>query len=268
ADERTAHAVMQEFNSTADCRSRLEESVRAWRERLSVIRVHTPSPELDAMLNTWALYQPLSSRMWGRTGLYQSSGAYGFRDQLQDVMAFVYAEPNVAREHLLRAASRQFIEGDVQHWWHPHSGNGVRTRFSDDLAWLPLVADHYVRTTGDEDVLDEVVPFIEMRQLEPHEHEIYQQPMESGQRASLYEHCIRALHRACTRGPRGLPLIGSGDWNDGFSRIGIEGRGESVWLAWFLITTCRRFAQHARRRGDAGVASELLAHADDYSRAG
>src|SRR5690606_21676222 len=131
ADERTAHAVMQEFNSTADCRSRLEESVRAWRERLSVIRVHTPSPELDAMLNTWALYQALSSRMWARTGLYQSSGAYGFRDQLQDVMAFVYAEPHVAREHLLRAASRQFIEGDVQHWWHPHSGNGVRTRFSD-----------------------------------------------------------------------------------------------------------------------------------------
>ncbi len=266
-DEQAAHAVLQGLDSTAECRSLLEKSVRGWRDRLGVIQVRTPSADLDAMLNTWALYQGLASRMWARTGLYQSSGAYGFRDQLQDVMAFVYAEPMIAREHLLRAASRQFIEGDVQHWWHPHSGNGVRTRFSDDLAWLPFVADHYVRTTGDDAILDEVVPFIEMRQLEPHEHEIYQQPQVSDQRASLYEHCIRALRRACTRGPHGLPLIGGGDWNDGFSRIGIEGRGESVWLAWFLITTCTRMARHASNRGDDAVASELLSHVADYSRA-
>jgi cyclic beta-1,2-glucan synthetase len=202
--------------------------------------------------------------MWGRSALYQSGGAYGFRDQLQDTMAFVYAEPALAREHLLRAASRQFLEGDVQHWWHPHSGRGVRTRFSDDLAWLPYVADHYVRVTGDADVLDEMAGFITMRPLEPHEHEVYDLPQIAEERASLYDHCLLALRRACTAGAHGLPLIGIGDWNDGMNRVGVEGRGESVWLAWFLATTLRAFAEHADARGDAGTAAELRAKADAY----
>src|SRR5829696_5704897 len=153
--------------------------------------------------------------MWGRSALYQSSGAYGFRDQLQDVMAFVYAEPALAREHIIRAAGRQFVEGDVQHWWHPHSGAGVRTRFSDDLAWLPYVVDHYITVTGDESVLDEDVSFLEMRPLGPNEHELYDAPIESQERATVYEHCLRALNRAATTGEHGLPLIGTGDWNDG-----------------------------------------------------
>ena len=245
----------------------MEETVQAWRERLSVIRVSTPEPSFDAMVNRWAPYQALACRMWARSAFYQSSGAYGFRDQLQDTMAFVYAEPRLAREHVLRAAARQFVEGDVQHWWHPQSGRGVRTRFSDDLAWLPFVVEHYLRVTGDDSVLDAYVPFLAMRALAPHEHELYDLPSVTDEHASVYEHCLRALRRACTTGVHGLPLIGSGDWNDGMSRVGIEGRGESVWLAWFLITTLRAFAPRAITRGDTAVANELLAQAERYVRA-
>jgi cyclic beta-1,2-glucan synthetase len=179
-------------------------------------------------------------------------------------MALVYAEPALAREHVLRAAARQFVEGDVQHWWHPQSGRGVRTRFSDDLAWLPYVVDHYVRVTGDAAVLDEPVPFLTMRPLAPHEHEVYDLPAVADERASVYEHCLRALRRACTAGAHGLPLIGIGDWNDGMSRVGVEGRGESVWLAWFLAATLRGFAARALARGDGAVAAEMRGQADAY----
>jgi len=205
--------------------------------------------------------------MWARSALYQSSGAYGFRDQLQDVMAFVYAEPAIAREHILRATARQLLEGDVQHWWHPQSGRGVLTRFSDDLAWLPYVVDHYVLTTGDRSVLDEYVPFLSMRALGPDEHEIYDLPQVTDEHGSVYEHCLRALRRACTAGAHGLPLIGIGDWNDGMSRVGVEGKGESVWLAWFLITTLRSFAVHVEARRDSAVAAEFREHADEYEKA-
>ena len=198
------------------------------------------------MVNRWSLYQALSCRMWARSALYQSSGAFGFRDQLQDVMAFVYSEPAIAREHIVTAASRQFVEGDVQHWWHPQSGRGVRTRFSDDLVWLPYVVDHYVTVTADREVFDDRSPVShdaapesgrarDLRSTEDHP--------ESSE--AIYDHCVRALRRACTKGVHGLPLIGSGDWNDGMNRVGIEGKGESVWLAWFLITTLRKFARHA-----------------------
>jgi cyclic beta-1,2-glucan synthetase len=232
-----------------------------------LITVKTPEPTFDAMLNRWTLYQALACRMWARSALYQSSGAYGFRDQLQDVMALVYAEPALARAQIVRAAGRQFLEGDVQHWWHPQSGRGVRTRFSDDLAWLPYVVDHYVRSTGDASVLDEYVPFLSMRSLEPDEHEVYDLPQVTDEHGSVYEHCLRALRRACTAGPHGLPLIGTGDWNDGMNRVGMEGKGESVWLAWFLIATLRSFAEHVERRGDSGVVAEFRRNADDYAAA-
>ena len=171
-----------------------------WNRRLSTIVARTPSPEFDAMVNRWSLYQALSCRMWARSALYQSSGAFGFRDQLQDCMAFVYAEPGIARAHLMRCAGRQFLEGDVQHWWHEPGGRGVRTRFSDDLAWLPFVADHYVRVTGDAAVWDERAPFLEQRPLAPDEQEAYEEPRVSAESATLYEHCVRALDRACTIG--------------------------------------------------------------------
>jgi cellobiose phosphorylase len=259
-----ARAMAAEYRDVRRARAALDRSVVAWKRRLSVIRVRTPEPSFDVMLNRWTLYQALACRMWARSALYQSSGAYGFRDQLQDVMAYVYAEPALARAHLLRAAARQFLEGDVQHWWHPQSGRGVRTRFSDDLAWLPYVVDHYVRVTGDRSVLDEPVPFLRMRTLEPGEHEIYDLPEVTEERASLYEHCLRALRRACTTGTHGLPLIGSGDWNDGMSRVGVEGRGESVWLAWFFATTLQSFAPYAESRGDGMIAIEFGQRAVAY----
>jgi len=245
----------------------LNIAVATWTSRLSTITIQTPEPAFDAMINTWSLYQALACRMWARMGLYQSSGAYGFRDQLQDTMAFVYSEPGIARAHLLRSAARQFTEGDVQHWWHAHTGRGVRTRFSDDLAWLPYVTDHYVTVTGDSAVLDEYIPFLEMRALGDAEHELYDLPQVSDEHGTLYEHCRRALRRACTHGPHGLPLIGSGDWNDGMSRVGIGGRGESVWLAWFLIRTLHQFAPYAIARGDTGEAEFMRQEAMKYTEA-
>ncbi len=266
-DEVLARRAVEQYSEVGRARQAVEDGVRQWADRLSVISVRTPEPAFDAMLNRWALYQALACRMWARSAIYQSSGAYGFRDQLQDVMAFVYAEPGIARAHLVRAAGRQFEEGDVQHWWHPESGRGVRTRFSDDLAWLPYVADHYVRVTGDAGVLDEAVPFLRMRALEPGEAEAYDLPGTSSESASVYEHCLRALRKGCTRGEHGLPLIGTGDWNDGMNRVGIAGRGESVWLAWFLIATLQGFAGHAEARGDVATATGLRSQADAYAAA-
>ncbi|HEY9480517.1 MAG TPA: glucoamylase family protein, partial [Gemmatimonadaceae bacterium] len=263
-DQEAAEEQADAYRDPARARAALARTVDDWTDRLSVVSVRTPEPSFDVLINRWTLYQALSCRMWARSALYQSSGAYGFRDQLQDVMAFLYAEPAIAREHILRSASRQFLEGDVQHWWHPQSGRGVRTRFSDDLVWLPYVVDRYLRVTGDASVLDESVPFLEMRQLEQGEHEVYDLPSVSGERASVYEHCLRALRKACTTGVHGLPLIGGGDWNDGMNRVGVEGRGESVWLAWFLIATLGPFAEHAEARGDAEAALELRSHAAAY----
>jgi len=265
--EDAARRAVTEYRDIRRAQAALKHNVECWETRLSAVTVRTPEPAFDVMINRWCFYQALGCRMWGRTALYQSSGAFGFRDQLQDSMAFVYAEPALAREHILRAAARQFVEGDVQHWWHPESGRGVRTRFSDDLAWLPYVVDHYVRLTGDATILDDRVPFLTMRALEPHEHEVYDLPRVSDEQATVYDHCLRALRKACTTGVHGLPLIGIGDWNDGMNRVGVEGRGESIWLAWFLIATLRAFARQADGRGDEEAAAELRGHADGYAAA-
>ncbi len=267
AREAEARELVVRYRDVGRARSAADGAVARWAERLSVIAVRTPEPTFDAMVNRWTLYQALSCRMWARSALYQSGGAYGFRDQLQDVMAFVYAAPALAREHIVRAAGRQFVEGDVQHWWHPGSGRGVRTRFSDDMAWLPYVVDHYVRITGDPSVLDDPAPFLRMRTLEPGEHELYDVPQVSDESGTVYEHCVRALRKACTAGAHGLPLIGDGDWNDGLNRVGVDGRGESVWLAWFLVTTLRAFAPYAAARGDDATAAGFLTQAAAYARA-
>jgi len=262
-----ARALIAKYGSSTAASEAIDRAIADWTRRLTTITVKTPEPTFDAMINRWALYQALSCRMWARSAFYQSSGAYGFRDQLQDVMAFVYHDAGLAREHIVRTAARQFVEGDVQHWWHPHTGRGTRTRFSDDLVWLPYVVDHYIRTTGDDSILDEVVPFLEMRPLEPQEHEVYDLPTVSEQKASIFEHCLRALRHACTFGSHGLPLIGIGDWNDGMNRVGIDGKGESVWLAWFLNDTLRAFADHCDSRGEGAAARELRASADSYAKA-
>jgi cellobiose phosphorylase len=262
-----ARALIDRYRLPAAAAAAIDEATRAWDERLSVIRIHTPEPELDSLFNRWSLYQALSCRMWARSALYQSSGAYGFRDQLQDCMALVYAEPGIARAHLVRAAGRQFVEGDVQHWWHEPSGRGIRTRFSDDLAWLPFVADHYVRVTGDVSVWDERAPYLAMRALGVDEQEAYDLPAVSDETGSIYEHCVRAIDRACTIGEHGLPLMGAGDWNDGMNRVGAQGKGESVWLAWFLTATLRGLAVHAESRGEVKRAECWRGRADAYAAA-
>ncbi len=265
--EAAARATIATHREVARARQAQDQTVAAWTRRLSVITVRTPERSFDAMLNRWALYQTIACRLWARSALYQSGGAYGFRDQLQDVMACVHAEPGLARAQILRAAARQFVEGDVQHWWHPESGRGVRTRFSDDLVWLPYVTGHYLRATGDTAILDELTPYLAAPELAPGEHERYDLPGVADEQGTLYEHCVRALRRAATTGPHGLPLIGGGDWNDGMNRVGVEGRGESVWLAWFLIATFRTFAETATARGDAAMATECQERADAYTAA-
>jgi cellobiose phosphorylase len=264
ADAQEARTLAERYRRPETVAQALQTTREWWDNLLETVQVETPDPAANLLLNRWLLYQDLSCRFWGRSALYQSGGAYGFRDQLQDVMALVYAAPQIAREQILRAGAHQFVEGDVQHWWHPPSGAGVRTRMTDDLLFLPFVAAHYVRVTGDAAILDEMLPFLQGKDgkpLDANEHESYFVPDMTQERESLLEHCRRALTKGLTSGSHGLPLMGTGDWNDSLSRVGIGGKGESVWLAWFLIQVLNDFAGLLDLRNETREADACREHA-------
>ncbi|HVR31941.1 MAG TPA: glucoamylase family protein [Acidimicrobiia bacterium] len=262
-DETGARRLVQRYRAVDPEATRAAVATH-WSDVLGTVHVRTPDRSFDLMINHWLLYQALACRVLARSAFYQAGGAYGFRDQLQDVMALAVPMRTVTREHLLRAAAHQFEEGDVLHWWHDPAGRGVRTRISDDYLWLPYAVAHYVEVTGDDGVLDVVVPYLRGPALEPGEDEIYITPETSQVEGTLFDHCRKALDRARARlGERGLPLIGTGDWNDGFNRVGVEGAGESVWLGWFLDANLRRFAEIAEAREDTRLTREWREAAEE-----
>ncbi len=261
-----ARTYARKHRDAAVVETSLESARRAWRRTLGALVVQTPDPTIDALVNHWLLYQVTSCRIWGRSAFYQSGGAYGFRDQIQDVLALLHARPEIAREHLVRAASRQFVEGDVQHWWHPGTGEGVRTRCSDDMLWLPYAVAAYVRVTGDASILDERMTFLKERTLTADDEDVFSSPAITQDKATMYEHCTRALD-VPRLGHHGLPKMGTGDWNDGMNRVGRGGEGESVWLAWFLARTALDFAPVAEARGDRERVAWCRKLADDLGRA-
>jgi len=251
---------------TADLDAVFNEATGVWNDVLGTVQVKTPDRAMDVMMNRWLLYQTLACRVWARAAFYQASGAYGFRDQLQDVMALSVSMPQITREHLLRAAARQFVEGDVQHWWLPPLGQGVRTRISDDRLWLPYATAQYIEVTGDFAVLDAMVSFLDGAQLRADEHHSFFQPTISPEQGTLFEHCVRALETSLAVGTHGLPLMGTGDWNDGMDRVGAGGKGESIWLGWFFHATLSAFAPLADRRGDAARAANWRQHAKELGQ--
>jgi cyclic beta-1,2-glucan synthetase len=265
-DRDHATSLVSRFRDPAAVAAERERVDELWDGILDTVSVATPDRAMDLVLNRWLLYQALACRVWGRSALYQSSGAFGFRDQLQDVLALMHGAPHLARAHLLEAARHQFEEGDVLHWWHPPAGEGVRTRCSDDMLWLPYAVAAYVHAGGDAGVLDEAVPYLTAEPLRPDEKDRYTR-FESGASGTLYEHCLRAIERGDTQGRHGLPLIGAHDWNDGLNRVGVEGAGESVWLAWFLRAVLLAFTPLAEARGDPARASAMRHRADALARA-
>jgi len=266
-DEAKARTLATEWSTRQRIDEELARSQASSEEILGAIQIETPDRALDFLFNRWLLHQVLACRVWGRSAFYQSGGAFGFRDQLQDVMALLYSRPDLARSHILRAAARQFEEGDVQHWWHPESGMGVRTRCADDMLWLPFVTLEYVRVTGDASILDASAPFLSDRPVPADHADLFGTPHSTDQTASLYEHCSRAIDAGLTHGRHGLPLMRGGDWNDGMDRVGAGQTGESVWLGWFLSGLLRDFSALAAARGDTGLSTRLQAAAVDIAEA-
>jgi cellobiose phosphorylase len=253
-DSGEASFLAKQFRGTQMATEALEKVKKYWEETTGALQVETPNAAINIITNGWLTYQTLSSRLWGRSGFYQSGGAFGFRDQLQDVMSLLHTNPELAREQILLCASRQFKEGDVQHWWHPPVGRGVRTRISDDYLWLPFVTAYYIKHTGDIEVLDVSIDFLEGRLLNPEEESYFDLPLISNTPATLYDHCVRAIKHGLIFGVHGLPLIGTGDWNDGFDKVGQHGKGESVWLAFFIYEILNRFAETANLYNDTTFA--------------
>ena len=236
------------YQKIANCKQELTDVKNQWKERLNRLQVYTPLESTNILLNGWLVYQTITSRLFGRSGYYQSGGAYGFRDQLQDTLALKYINPEYLKNQIIKHSKHQFIEGDVEHWWHDETGRGIRTRFSDDLLWLPYLVLEYIKFTGDESILEIEIPYIEGKELEDGQDERYDKYPESKEKGTIYEHCIKAIERSFNFGENGLPKIGSGDWNDGFSTVGNKGKGESVWLGFFLYTILDGFIEIVKER--------------------